>query len=228
MLFPFSLFVLGVVFPISSNAYAQPSPVTERLMQLVSDNYLPEYLEPVIEAGADVNYATENGFTPLMVVANQMSCNPGSVQLLVDAGANLDAQESTTGYTALLFNVTQPCPEVAEILIDNGADVNIANDEGITPLMYASGSQYSAPGEEVETYQRIIDAGANLNAQDNEGRTAAVYAVKSFNWSEVVEDLVSAGADFSIRDNEGKLPIEHTPYDEAAVMDVIEGRTETD
>jgi ankyrin repeat protein len=58
-------------------------------------------------------------------------------------------------------------PDIISVLINRGADVNLANDDGLTPLMVAAQA-----GAEAEVVQLLRAAGANLYAKDNEGRTA--------------------------------------------------------
>ena len=54
---------------------------------------------------------------------------------LVDYGADINIQDKN-GYTALLFAIDERwCNDVVEKLICNGANVNISNKWGISPLM---------------------------------------------------------------------------------------------
>ncbi len=61
-------------------------------------------------------------------------------------------------------------PEIIEILIDAGADVNSRDAEGQTPLMWAAES--NAP----EVVQLLLDKGANASLKDEYGKTAFEYA----------------------------------------------------
>ena len=56
-------------------------------------------------------------------------------------------------------------------LIEKGADVNMKNNEGHTPLMWAACNRNAG------TVKKLIKAGADVNAQDNLGKTALMYAV---------------------------------------------------
>ena len=58
-------------------------------------------------------------------------------------------------------------------LIEKGANVNIQNENGFTPLMWAA-----AFGQE-KTVEKLIQAGADVNFQDERGRTALMFAVGS-------------------------------------------------
>jgi ankyrin repeat protein len=72
-------------------------------------------------------------------------------------------------------------------LIDAGADVNVRNVGGMTPLMAA------AKGGHLDTVRILLAQGANVNAKDNDGQTALMHAY-SEERQEVAEMLKAAGA----------------------------------
>jgi ankyrin repeat protein len=61
---------------------------------------------------------------------------------------------------------------IANLLIDAGADVNLADNDGITPLMEAARSGSEA------MVQLLLEKGAVKNAKDSHGHTAADIAEK--------------------------------------------------
>jgi uncharacterized protein len=64
-----------------------------------------------------------------------------SVLDLIVKGADVNSQDEGpwfTGYTALHEAVRNKHIDIAELLIKSGADVNISDKEGTTPLMLAS------------------------------------------------------------------------------------------
>jgi TPR repeat protein len=70
--------------------------------------------------------------------------------------------------------------------IDNGADVNLADGKGRTPLMHAIAA------DKPETACLLLDRGAAASARDSEGKTALDYLVgKGFRDSEVYRRLPS-------------------------------------
>ena len=76
--------------------------------------------------------------------------------------------------------------EMAELLIDSGADVNAIDNA--TALMEASSNGH------LEVVKYLIGKGADINAKDNYGKTALIYA--SINGHlEVAEFLKSKGAE---------------------------------
>ena len=64
-------------------------------------------------------------------------------------------------------------PEVAQVLIKAGTNVNIEKEFGKTALMYAAERGYFP--EVVKVVQLLIKAKANVNTKDNGGNTALDY-----------------------------------------------------
>jgi len=63
--------------------------------------------------------------------------------------------------------------DLIRILIDNGADVNLAPDKKFKMV--------AVQEEDIETVKLIIENGANINSRDRAGCTALIYASKSDN-----------------------------------------------
>ena len=84
-------------------------------------------------------------------------------------------------------------PQVIEILINNGADVNRTDKNGRTPLFAAIFAR------RLSIIKTLIDAGADVNHTDNTSHTAFHYAALSGNkWSANI--LLKNGALVYIKD----------------------------
>lgn len=88
---------------------------------------------------------------------------------------------------ALLMASANNCPEVVQLLLDSGADVDSRDSWGDTALMYAARSN-----ENSEVVTLLAKAGADLEAVDIWNRNALALAVDNL---QVAEALVEAGAD---------------------------------
>tara|TARA_Y100000741_G_C18221009_1_gene545864 strand:+ start:752 stop:1207 length:456 start_codon:yes stop_codon:yes gene_type:complete len=72
--------------------------------------------------------------------------------------------------------------------IDEGYDMNFQGFEGMTALMFGSGSGH------IEVVKYLINQGADLNTQNKHGHTALVGAALR-NHKEIVKLLIDSGAD---------------------------------
>jgi len=89
-----------------------------------------ERLEILIEKGIDLNFEDEEGMTALMYYAlgnKDNDVNSKIIEVLIHSGLDIDAQNNS-GMTALMLCAIKNRPASVQILIDNGADINIKQD----------------------------------------------------------------------------------------------------
>jgi len=145
-----------------------------------------ELIEALLKRGANVNVEeSEMGYTPLME-ASMKDYHNDSVQLLIEAGANLNARNSK-GETALMVALKEFGKLNAELLVEKGADFNIANNGGEIPIVIAAGHGYA------NVVAKMIARGANVNAKSRNGDTALSLA-RSSGYDDVVDLLLAHGA----------------------------------
>ncbi len=126
--------------------------------------------------------------------------NLNLVSDLIVLGANLDWQdEDNYNYTSLHLAAGKGYVEIARMLIDAGADVNVQNEWEQTPLHRA------AIFGKVEIARMLIDAGADLDVQNEYGWTP-LHMAASNGRVEVVRMLIDAGAIKDISNEDGNLP----------------------
>ena len=89
-------------------------------------------------------------------------------------------------------------PEILALLMKHGADVNSANDEGITLLHIISEGRY---------VPLIVEYGADIEARDDQGRTPLLTAMEEFERDDVVAALLEAGADPNARADDGQTAL---------------------
>lgn len=97
---------------------------------LEKENY--DFMEALLERGA-VLTSEEHG--KYLIKAASVG-NANIVQLLLDKGINVDFKDKYKE-TALFKSVRNKYWHTTEILVNNGANVNLKNFEGITPLQLA-------------------------------------------------------------------------------------------
>jgi ankyrin repeat protein len=138
-------------------------------------------------AGADVNSRDEEGSTLLMLAASVG--NLGMVAALIESGADVNVQNER-GWSALsrsVFNAEQNrgFADVAQALIDAGANIEAAISYGVRPLMLAAGYGETA------VVEVLLKAGADVLAK-NEGGFTALMMVKQKHYVDVVNLLHEA------------------------------------
>jgi truncated hemoglobin YjbI len=96
-------------------------------------------VELLLRLGADPNVKTSGGHTPLYSVANECLVKGGGniVRALVQAGAQVDARSRAKKCTALHMAARRGVTEVAEALLNCGADIHARDKAGDTPLQRA-------------------------------------------------------------------------------------------
>lgn len=107
----------------------------------------------LLEHGADIN-------------AQKIDCEDKSLHERGDDEYAIYANsEHSCGNTALACAVRFRSTEMISFLIENGADVNIGNSCGFTPLLMCVDNRTDEDGAEIA--KMLIEAGADLNAVTN-------------------------------------------------------------
>ena len=112
----------------------------------------PEIVAMLIEAGADVNERDENG-TPALNTAVRFRRNQ-LIDFLLRSGAEINAADKSSGRTALKLAVEIKDIETVKQLIEAGANLEMTDTWGNTPLMTARNKGLE------EIVKLLTDAGA--------------------------------------------------------------------
>ncbi len=163
------------------------------------------------EAGADIDAPLLAGTTALMRAAAQGRLQ--TVRDLLLRGADVDAIDHQ-GATALLYCLepalmrrygTAHIVQVVQMLLDGGADANIAAAQGVTPLLCAALLGWT------EIVELLLDAGADPNAQTEAnafGASLNALAVAvSIGDVDTVKVLLSRGADPALKEGPKPSPL---------------------
>lgn len=170
-----------------------------------------ETVEVLLRAGAIVN--PENGSEPgLVAAATEGQLEMAKALIRWGANANAVVEDKTALQWALVWmgmrqeKSQSPCryAEVVKLLLDEGADTSVIDEEGRTPLMIVAEKEY-AYGTEI--MMSLLVAGADANTIDHEGRTPLMHATGGGWTTKSVELLLAAGADVNAVDHEGRTPL---------------------
>lgn len=165
------------------------------------------------------------------------------IKLILKSGIAIDIKRTQgdigNGGTALIEAVSSLQEDMVDFLIENGAQVNAQDHDGVSPLHMASREN------SVEIAQMLVNAHATVNIQDNKGMSplqisiirgsddialfllgkgadvhiidkdgqSPLHYAAEWEASEVVQSLISKGADPNLQDKDGNTPL-HVTQDE--------------
>lgn len=183
---------------------------------------LQDILRLTIDAEADTKLTNRFGGTALIPAAER-----GHVEIVHELLTRTDVDVNhvnNLGWTALLeaiilSNGGERHQQIVQLLVDHGADINIADKDGVTPLQHAQARGFkeielilnralardmqmiTAAGQgDIETVKQLLQHGASVHARDANGMTALIAAAYR-NDLAVTDALIEAGADVNVQDN---------------------------
>jgi uncharacterized protein len=122
------------------------------------------------------------------------------VRQLLKQDPNLAHAWSSDGWTALHLNFNHL--DVAKLLIDSGADVNVNSRNGFkaTPL------QGAAASNRIDLARLYLDRGANVNCRSDQGASPLEEAAGN-GFLDFAKLMIEKGADVNQKDDKGKTPL---------------------
>jgi len=185
----------------------------------------------LLNSGANIKTA-EAGLPEeqsLVMLAAQTGSVDG-LKRLVTAGSHVNARETRTGTTALVWAASSNRADAVRALAEAGADLNIQSkvtnyphtqngvllsgvEEGVSyvgqtvlPRGGWSAVMYAAREGATDATRALADAGANLNLLDPEGTSALIIAIINGHW-DTASVLIEKGADLNLADIKGMTPL---------------------
>ncbi|MCA9181337.1 MAG: alpha/beta fold hydrolase, partial [Planctomycetales bacterium] len=208
--------------------------VTPLLMAVENGHF--ELAEVLLKAGADAN-AAPSGHTALHSITWVRKPIRGDgdpppigsgkyssldmVRMLAAFGANLNARFANgktdlgrftyTGSTPFLFAAQTADVPLMQLLVDLGADTNLPNDDGTTPLLAATGVGALGDGDEsagteeetIAAVEYLLELGADINAVDLNGETV-MHGVAYQSLPKLGKLLIERGANIEVWNRENR------------------------
>jgi ankyrin repeat protein len=128
------------------------------LMWAAAENH-PDVVKALLDAGAEINVKSKT--------------LPGQPRLPRQQGVaaqNAHSNFPRGGFSALLFAARQGAMAAARVLVDGGADLNLADPDGISPMSMAIINGH------YDVANLLLERGANPNGADRSGRTPLYFA----------------------------------------------------
>lgn len=124
-------------------------------------------------------------------------------------------EQNLEGETALIlaskFAATYSSLETMQLLILNGADINISDKYGFTPLMHACMQTSQERGTStIDAVELLLNAHPKFNVKDKKGNTELILAVTASSTTgshETVKLLLECGARIDEGNNDGKTAL---------------------
>ena len=211
--------------PLHLAAASNAPDIVDRLLQKAADVESENYsgmrplslgighiniVRKLIESGADVGACDKQGMTALHQACAKQSINVSVVQELLKCDKALVNRLTNAGSSPLhLACQSNNKKQVVQYLLDNGANVDEANTEGYTPVLYAA--RYGS----AEVVKSLIAAKADHKARTKKGETALHMACYGGN-----VDIVRTILDLSI-------PINACDFEKRSALLVASSRGHT-
>lgn len=168
-------------------------------------NKLAQTAHELINAGADPLavsvYQKDKTFNPKMPPLN-WACSVGNrsiIEVLLKQGVDI---HHISGWGTPLAQAVKNHPDIAELLVSHGADVNLKMDDEEATVLH-----WMANFPHPEAVAWLLTHGADPNVQLKDGRTPLHRAAERNASARVAKMLVEAGAQVNAKDKKGITPL---------------------
>jgi ankyrin repeat protein len=164
-------------------------------------------IEQLLQSGVDINTQHPTSGTTALMIASSYYYYDDMVEYLIGKGANVNLKDKE-GKTDLLWASSNSLPNV-KILVANGAKVNEAANDGMTPFIQAT-LGVSSGKVPIEICELLRKNGANINAElkrQSALRWTALHYAAANGDAELVKYLIKHGANVNKATGEGSTPL---------------------
>lgn len=165
-----------------------------KTLLIAAFEYAPNIILPLLKVGVNPNGVGKNNTTALMAAVTQY--NTEVINQLLEFGA--EAKTCDHHHQNVLFTFI-PFQEILTALVEKGADINLVDKYGNTPLIACCGWS----NEDFSRIDFYLKKGANINHQNHIGMTPLMMAVECkslFN----IQELLKYKPDLNLKNNNRK------------------------
>ncbi|NWT74627.1 ASB10 protein, partial [Prunella himalayana] len=160
----------------------------------------------LLSFGADPEAISEDGYRPLHLCKSSDSIE--CARQLLQHGASVNSQTEEEKDTALHVASRHGLAEHVQLLLHHGAELEVKNKEGQTPLNAAC-AQHHQP-QDMDRYYRVcqllVESGASINAEDRDRQHPLHLACKNAN-AQIAELLLARGANVNVMNYGGNTAL---------------------
>lgn len=161
-------------------------------------NHKVKAIEYLIDCGAVLGTKDTKGMTCLHLAARQG--HPDLIKLLLNTGKFDMNEKDDGGWTPIMWAAEDKHRDATQLLIEQGANVHIRDEELNTPLHWA------ALSGNLEVCRLLLEAHADINSLNIFKETSLHIAAREDCYN-CVQLLVSRGANIYIKNKDGQTPL---------------------
>lgn len=158
----------------------------------------PEIVKYLLENGADVNFAGEQGVTPLMNAVGHMPID--IIKMMLEKGAKLDVANNDK-MTPLHYAAYRGNIEAMELFLEKGADLNALSENGLG--LGGTALHNAVSGKRLEAVKFLVAKGMSADAKNDHGNTPLMIAARNGDLP-MIEALLELKADVNQQNNDAR------------------------
>jgi len=166
------------------------------------------YLAQGIDANSKLTKGLSEGDSWLHTAIGYKYKNRNLVELLLNHGARVNEKTGTFKFSPLhrvaivgYKSTFVSCRDIGELLIAHGADVNVEDKHGNTPLHWAARLGHQ------DIVELLVECGANVNALNQEVKGSPLFDAIERQHRQIVEYLLSHSAEVNLTNKSGYTPL---------------------